>query len=186
MWLPSSGSLGLAITFFTFLSQPWTILHSTLCLPSTPGGYCPCIWLVSKIATSTVSECLSLPAGVRLDRVRGGRQKYKRRIDAENSPYLNPQLVQPAKKPCKYSRPVWLCSTWHPPRWLWVHQFGHACSYGPQWDFSWWRGNSLPKDCLWRAAATQLIIFSSSVGLPTPLPFFFNPVTLRECKRTKA
>ncbi|XP_037593631.1 estrogen-related receptor gamma isoform X3 [Cebus imitator] len=37
--------------------------------------------------------------GVRLDRVRGGRQKYKRRIDAENSPYLNPQLVQPAKKP---------------------------------------------------------------------------------------
>uniref|UniRef100_A0ACB8GAB5 Uncharacterized protein n=1 Tax=Sphaerodactylus townsendi TaxID=933632 RepID=A0ACB8GAB5_9SAUR len=37
---------------------------------------------------------------VRLDRVRGGRQKYKRRIDAENSPYLNPQLVQPAKKPC--------------------------------------------------------------------------------------
>ncbi|EPQ16194.1 Estrogen-related receptor gamma [Myotis brandtii] len=36
---------------------------------------------------------------VRLDRVRGGRQKYKRRIDAENSPYLNPQLVQPAKKP---------------------------------------------------------------------------------------
>ncbi|XP_059573737.1 estrogen-related receptor gamma isoform X2 [Alligator mississippiensis] len=37
--------------------------------------------------------------GVRLDRVRGGRQKYKRRIDAENSPFLNPQLVQPAKKP---------------------------------------------------------------------------------------
>ncbi|XP_068816811.1 estrogen-related receptor gamma-like isoform X2 [Capricornis sumatraensis] len=37
--------------------------------------------------------------GVHLDRVRGGRQKYKRRIDAENSPYLNPQLVQPAKKP---------------------------------------------------------------------------------------
>lgn len=43
-------------------------------------------------------------AGVRLDRVRGGRQKYKRRIDAENSPYLNPQLVQPAKKPCEYTR----------------------------------------------------------------------------------
>ncbi|MBN3317443.1 ERR3 protein, partial [Atractosteus spatula] len=37
--------------------------------------------------------------GVRLDRVRGGRQKYKRRIDAENSPYLNPQLALPAKKP---------------------------------------------------------------------------------------
>ncbi|EHB17964.1 Estrogen-related receptor gamma, partial [Heterocephalus glaber] len=40
-----------------------------------------------------------LKEGVRLDRVRGGRQKYKRRIDAENSPYLNAQLVQPAKKP---------------------------------------------------------------------------------------
>ncbi|RXN20722.1 estrogen-related receptor gamma isoform X5 [Labeo rohita] len=36
---------------------------------------------------------------VRLDRVRGGRQKYKRRIDAENSPYLNPQLALPPKKP---------------------------------------------------------------------------------------
>ncbi|XP_058691811.1 estrogen-related receptor gamma isoform X3 [Poecile atricapillus] len=47
-------------------------------------------------------KCLKvgmLKEGVRLDRVRGGRQKYKRRIDAENSPYLNPQLVQPAKKP---------------------------------------------------------------------------------------
>ncbi|XP_026149588.1 estrogen-related receptor gamma a isoform X2 [Mastacembelus armatus] len=37
--------------------------------------------------------------GVRLDRVRGGRQKYKRRIDADNSPYLNPQLALPPKKP---------------------------------------------------------------------------------------
>uniref|UniRef100_A0A8B9CDX3 Estrogen related receptor gamma n=1 Tax=Anser brachyrhynchus TaxID=132585 RepID=A0A8B9CDX3_9AVES len=46
-------------------------------------------WCEQKIAAN----------GVRLDRVRGGRQKYKRRIDAENSPYLNPQLVQPAKKP---------------------------------------------------------------------------------------
>ncbi|XP_028676431.1 estrogen-related receptor gamma a isoform X2 [Erpetoichthys calabaricus] len=47
-------------------------------------------------------KCLKvgmMKEGVRLDRVRGGRQKYKRRIDAENSPYLNPQLVQPAKKP---------------------------------------------------------------------------------------
>ncbi|XP_057395540.1 cyclin-Y-like protein 1, partial [Balaenoptera acutorostrata] len=47
-------------------------------------------------------KCLKvgmLKEGVRLDRVHGGRQKYKRRIDAENSPYLNPQLVQPAKKP---------------------------------------------------------------------------------------
>ncbi|XP_075926670.1 estrogen-related receptor gamma-like isoform X2 [Petromyzon marinus] len=48
-------------------------------------------------------KCLKvgmLREGVRLDRVRGGRQKYKRRIDAENSPYLNPQLTQPIKKPC--------------------------------------------------------------------------------------
>ncbi|KAK5608886.1 hypothetical protein CRENBAI_019062 [Crenichthys baileyi] len=35
-------------------------------------------------------KCLTvgmLREGVRLDRVRGGRQKYKRRIDADNSPY---------------------------------------------------------------------------------------------------
>nr|XP_008519626.1 PREDICTED: estrogen-related receptor gamma isoform X4 [Equus przewalskii] len=54
-------------------------------------------------------KCLKvgmLKEGVRLDRVRGGRQKYKRRIDAENSPYLNPQLVQPAKKPLLWSHPA--------------------------------------------------------------------------------
>ncbi|XP_048841474.1 estrogen-related receptor gamma isoform X1 [Brienomyrus brachyistius] len=47
-------------------------------------------------------KCLTvgmMREGVRLDRVRGGRQKYKRRIDAENSPYLNPQLALPPKKP---------------------------------------------------------------------------------------
>ncbi|XP_030630265.1 steroid hormone receptor ERR2 isoform X4 [Chanos chanos] len=37
--------------------------------------------------------------GVRLDRVRGGRQKYKRRMDAENSAYLGLTLPPPAKKP---------------------------------------------------------------------------------------
>ncbi|XP_061104655.1 steroid hormone receptor ERR2 isoform X2 [Conger conger] len=37
--------------------------------------------------------------GVRLDRVRGGRQKYKRRMDAENSTYLGLTLPPPAKKP---------------------------------------------------------------------------------------
>lgn len=42
--------------------------------------------------------------GVRLDRVRGGRQKYKRRIDAENSPYLHPQNNLPQKKTCKYKK----------------------------------------------------------------------------------
>ncbi|XP_067835749.1 steroid hormone receptor ERR2-like, partial [Heptranchias perlo] len=47
-------------------------------------------------------KCLKvgmLKEGVRLDRVRGGRQKYKRRIDAENSSYLSLQLPPPAKKP---------------------------------------------------------------------------------------
>ncbi|XP_028295836.1 estrogen-related receptor gamma-like isoform X2 [Gouania willdenowi] len=46
-------------------------------------------------------KCLAvgmLREGVRLDRVRGGRQKYKRRIDAENSPYLHPQTALPQKK----------------------------------------------------------------------------------------
>ncbi|XP_071775100.1 estrogen-related receptor gamma-like isoform X2 [Centroberyx gerrardi] len=46
-------------------------------------------------------KCLAvgmMREGVRLDRVRGGRQKYKRRIDAENSPYLNPQNALPQKK----------------------------------------------------------------------------------------
>lgn len=38
-------------------------------------------------------------AGVRLDRVRGGRQKYKRRLDAENSAYLGLTIPPPAKKP---------------------------------------------------------------------------------------
>ncbi|XP_078130751.1 steroid hormone receptor ERR2-like isoform X8 [Sander vitreus] len=37
--------------------------------------------------------------GVRLDRVRGGRQKYKRRLDAENSAYLGLGIPPPAKKP---------------------------------------------------------------------------------------
>ncbi|XP_055449095.1 steroid hormone receptor ERR2 isoform X2 [Psammomys obesus] len=50
-------------------------------------------------------KCLKvgmLKEGVRLDRVRGGRQKYKRRLDSENSPYLSLQISPPAKKPCAY------------------------------------------------------------------------------------
>ncbi|XP_061602689.1 estrogen-related receptor gamma-like isoform X1 [Cololabis saira] len=46
-------------------------------------------------------KCLAvgmLREGVRLDRVRGGRQKYKRRIDAENSPYLQQHSTSPQKK----------------------------------------------------------------------------------------
>ncbi|KAM9783147.1 estrogen-related receptor gamma-like [Neosynchiropus ocellatus] len=46
-------------------------------------------------------KCLAvgmLREGVRLDRVRGGRQKYKRRIDAENSPFLQAHSALPQKK----------------------------------------------------------------------------------------
>uniref|UniRef100_A0A671QUI4 Estrogen-related receptor gamma a n=2 Tax=Sinocyclocheilus anshuiensis TaxID=1608454 RepID=A0A671QUI4_9TELE len=57
---------------------------------------CPNYW---QLPTHLPLTDLKQPAGVRLDRVRGGRQKYKRRIDAENSPYLNPQLALPPKKP---------------------------------------------------------------------------------------
>ncbi|XP_008396242.1 estrogen-related receptor gamma isoform X2 [Poecilia reticulata] len=54
-------------------------------------------------------KCLAvgmLREGVRLDRVRGGRQKYKRRIDAENSPYLHPQNSLPQKKTCAVENKV--------------------------------------------------------------------------------
>uniref|UniRef100_A0A3Q2XN32 Estrogen-related receptor beta n=2 Tax=Hippocampus comes TaxID=109280 RepID=A0A3Q2XN32_HIPCM len=47
-------------------------------------------------------KCLKvgmLKEGVRLDRVRGGRQKYKRRLDAENGGYLGLTIPPPAKKP---------------------------------------------------------------------------------------
>uniref|UniRef100_A0A673K4J6 Estrogen-related receptor beta n=1 Tax=Sinocyclocheilus rhinocerous TaxID=307959 RepID=A0A673K4J6_9TELE len=47
-------------------------------------------------------KCLKvgmLKEGVRLDRVRGGRQKYKRRMDAGNTAYLGLTLPPPAKKP---------------------------------------------------------------------------------------
>ncbi|KAG5857567.1 hypothetical protein ANANG_G00020810 [Anguilla anguilla] len=50
-------------------------------------------------------KCLKvgmLKEGVRLDRVRGGRQKYKRRMDAENTTYLGLTLPPPAKKPRGY------------------------------------------------------------------------------------
>ncbi|XP_043931661.1 estrogen-related receptor gamma-like [Protopterus annectens] len=51
-------------------------------------------------------KCLKvgmLKEGVRLDRVRGGRQKYKRRPEVENmqyqNPYPNPQPLQSVRKP---------------------------------------------------------------------------------------
>ncbi|XP_029453278.1 steroid hormone receptor ERR2 isoform X2 [Rhinatrema bivittatum] len=49
-------------------------------------------------------KCLKvgmLKEGVRLDRVRGGRQKYKRRLDSESSTFLSLQLPPPTKKPCE-------------------------------------------------------------------------------------
>lgn len=49
---------------------------------------------------ASLMSCVCVSIGVRLDRVRGGRQKYKRRIDAENSPYLHPQNALPQKKTC--------------------------------------------------------------------------------------
>ncbi|XP_055987075.1 steroid hormone receptor ERR2-like [Sorex fumeus] len=50
---------------------------------------------------SAVPEQFSLLflAGVRLDRVHGGHQKYKRWLDSENSPYLSLQISPPTKKP---------------------------------------------------------------------------------------
>ncbi|KAM4624703.1 steroid hormone receptor ERR2 isoform 2-T2 [Polymixia lowei] len=50
-------------------------------------------------------KCLKvgmLKEGVRLDRVRGGRQKYKRRLDTENTAYLGLALPPPTKKPREY------------------------------------------------------------------------------------
>lgn len=163
IWFPTTGYFGLATTFFffslTFLQYFWTILCSIVCLHGTHGWYSMYL-TVSKMDTSSVSQCLSLPTGVRLDRVRGGRQKYKRRIDAENSPYLNPQLVQPAKKPCKYSRHVWLSNTRNPPSWLYVYQFWHGHPYWLQGDLSLLGGRgSVPKNYLWGTTATWLIIF---------------------------
>uniref|UniRef100_A0A672SFS5 Steroid hormone receptor ERR2-like n=1 Tax=Sinocyclocheilus grahami TaxID=75366 RepID=A0A672SFS5_SINGR len=43
--------------------------------------------------------CIDFKVCVRLDRVRGGRQKYKRRMDAGNTAYLGLTLPPPAKKP---------------------------------------------------------------------------------------
>lgn len=51
--------------------------------------------------TQCVLVFLFFFAGVRLDRVRGGRQKYKRRLDAENGAYLGLTIPPPAKKPCE-------------------------------------------------------------------------------------
>lgn len=87
--------------------------HAPLCNLFPPLYYIfmftfiSCLFLtIQKRQSFSVTQSIDillLPfvTGVRLDRVRGGRQKYKRRIDADNSPYLNPQLALPPKKPCK-------------------------------------------------------------------------------------
>ncbi|XP_051909003.1 steroid hormone receptor ERR2-like isoform X1 [Hippocampus zosterae] len=54
-------------------------------------------------------KCLKvgmLKEGVRLDRVRGGRQKYKRRLEAENAGYLALSVPPPAKKPRTFLFPA--------------------------------------------------------------------------------
>ncbi|KAI9544193.1 hypothetical protein NQZ68_005243 [Dissostichus eleginoides] len=64
--------------------------------PADLGILTPAVWsLVACCSHMTMQQenC------VRLDRVRGGRQKYKRRLDAENSAYLGLSMAPPAKKP---------------------------------------------------------------------------------------
>lgn len=173
IWFPITGNFGLATPSLhsSNSSGPFWVLV-LLSVSVAPMGDTLCIWLVSLMDTSAVSRCLSLPTGVRLDRVRGGRQKYKRRIDAENSPYLNPQLVQPAKKPCKYSRHVRLSNTRNPPSWLSVYQLWHARPYWLQGDWSLLGGRgSVPKNCLLGATATQLMIFFFPYGFLSPTFF---------------
>lgn len=71
---------------------------------STPvfGLYLACLFMLDASlplrGRFCLTCCVCASPGVRLDRVRGGRQKYKRRIDAENSPYLHPQNALPQKK----------------------------------------------------------------------------------------
>ncbi|XP_026085126.1 steroid hormone receptor ERR2 isoform X1 [Carassius auratus] len=62
----------------------------------TPRSHAESAALVPLIPRSRLSAS---QACVRLDRVRGGRQKYKRRMDAENTAYLGLTLPPPAKKP---------------------------------------------------------------------------------------
>lgn len=70
----------------------------------------------SPNAIASVFVLFSFPsAGVRLDRVRGGRQKYKRRLDTENNPYLGLTLPPPTKKPreyCSITCPLFLPAPW--------------------------------------------------------------------------
>ena len=50
------------------------------------------------VANEQLTSC-AVSSGVRLDRVRGGRQKYKRRLDAESGAYLGLTIPPPTKKP---------------------------------------------------------------------------------------
>ena len=64
--------------------------------------------LQSAFGLSDICTFVIFFAGVRLDRVRGGRQKYKRRMDAENGAYLGLTIPPPAKKPCESHSLVWV------------------------------------------------------------------------------
>lgn len=65
--------------------------------------FCSAKWSSNCLCFAGAEACVILSAGVRLDRVRGGRQKYKRRLDSENSAYLGLTIPPPAKKPCELS-----------------------------------------------------------------------------------
>lgn len=85
---------------FLFLCTSRFVIFLVFLLRSQKVPHCFLLKPISTLARC-IDTLLSFLTGVRLDRVRGGRQKYKRRIDADNSPYLNPQLALPPKKPCK-------------------------------------------------------------------------------------
>src|SRR4029434_10323428 len=63
---------------------------------------CVCVYVCVCVCVSVSYTLILCPVGVRLDRVRGGRQKYKRRLDAESSAYLGLTVPPPAKKPCEH------------------------------------------------------------------------------------
>uniref|UniRef100_A0A673HI98 Estrogen-related receptor beta n=1 Tax=Sinocyclocheilus rhinocerous TaxID=307959 RepID=A0A673HI98_9TELE len=94
------------------MSCEWKAPHFFLSLCLSPGSIeysCPATneCEITKRRRKSCQACRfmkclkvgMLKEGVRLDRVRGGRQKYKRRMDAENSAYLGLTLPPPAKKP---------------------------------------------------------------------------------------
>ena len=70
-----------------------------------------------------------VPSGVRLDRVRGGRQKYKRRLDAESGAYLGLTIPPPAKKPRECLGVTALRFAFYLSYGLTILTFSRPCSY---------------------------------------------------------